>query len=219
MKKLALAITAFSTAFVSLPAKAEEADKLLPNLKLQSGLAKLAAIKKEQLLDYVAHSDTVFHLKRTLHTKPAKKQNNKASLAGSLHPFENKIIFSSSLYIGEKAIGGAKNITAPIRINGHLVSDNQFDIQDLQGRIGDSAAYTGIGINTSDSTRKSWGFNIMVGAMFSQNPEFTIATSERLYSDSLINLENLGSDQLALTEELSQFKITPVFNAGISYRF
>ena len=187
--------------------------------ELQKGLDKLAAVKKEKLLNHVLNSDTFFHLKQTVNKKHTALKNQKASFSGRLHPFENNMVLSTSIYMGDKAVGGAKNITAPITINGSPVHQSQFDTQDFQGKISDSALYTGFGLDTSQPSRHTWGFKIMAGAMISQNPNLTLATSDQLHSDSLVHLEHFSDNSRSLSEELTEFRVTPVVNVGLSFKF
>lgn len=187
--------------------------------ELEEGLEKLAVVKKEKLLSHVLNSDTVFHIKRTVNTKHRSPQNTNSSFSEKIQPFDNGIVISTSIYMGDNAIGGARNITAPVNINGSPVHQSQFDTQDLQGKIGDSAMYTGFGLDTSNNTRHTWGFKLMAGAMISQNPNLTLVTSDELYSDSLVHLEHFSNQSKGLDEELAEFRITPVVNAGLSFKF
>lgn len=220
MKRFALYLGAFS-AFMSV----ETAHAQLPinvptNSSVENSLDKLEANKKKRLIDYVLNSDTVFRIKHSLDKKSSpQKRNGKASAAGDMHPFENNFVVKSALYVGEKAVGGAKNVSSPILAAGQIVPVNQMDTKDLQGRISDSAAYAGLGFDTSKQASNSWGFKLMAGAMLATDPSLTLATSESLYSDVQIHLEHLANKNDDLIDEFSRFKVTPVFNAGISYRF
>ncbi len=141
------------------------------------------------------------------------------SLIADLHPFKNSFVISAGAYIGDKKIEAIGSSATNVEIGGQVFTPEQAGILELNAEMDDVAPFAGLGFDTTFQGEGRWGFKLIAGAIFAGEPELTLVSRDGIFSDDPNFIALVEEERLEIQEELEDFEIIPVVEAGISFRF
>lgn len=140
------------------------------------------------------------------------------------HPMSSAFFISGGVYFGTRELG-VTGTPAPGSIV--EIGDEDFtaaEVGTLTGTLdfGNTAPFVGLGWNTTFTTEGRVGFKFLVGAAFGSDPDATLARTggAPLTPAQQSDLdEDLRQEELEIEDEADGFKIFPVVQLGLAYRF
>ena len=144
------------------------------------------------------------------------------SAFADLHPFQNPFFLSAGIYLGERSVTVDGRANSNVVVGGQTFTPDQFGRLVGDADFGDSAPFLGLGWNNTFRTAGPIGFKIVAGATFGSDPTvdlrreggMTLPPSVQAAVDAEIQAEEDD-----LERELEDFKVLPVLQAGVTYRF
>ena len=139
-----------------------------------------------------------------------------------LHPFQNPFFLSAGAYFGGRTVevSGAPN--RDVVIAGQIVSPPQYGRLVGEADFGDTAPFLGLGWNNTFRTAGPIGFKILAGATFGSDPTVELRREGGTAFPPSVQAQfdaELDRGEQDLENELEDFKLLPVLQAGVTYRF
>lgn len=140
-----------------------------------------------------------------------------------LHPFANPFFVSAGAYFGGREVDlVAQSAGGSVEIGDQIFTAEQAGR--IQGDLsfGDTAPFVGLGWNNTFRTEGRWGFKAVVGAAFGEDPEASLRRTGGVAIpaevQTLLDAE-LRQEERELEEDADDFKVFPVLQVGLTYRF
>jgi hypothetical protein len=135
------------------------------------------------------------------------------------HPFAGVFHVTAGYFSNKNDVFGyAQPQNGSYIINGNTYNASQ--VGNLTGSItfNPGAPYLGIGWNSLGTTSTGFGFEFDLGALFQGSPTAQLSASGSISSNPQFR-SDLAQEQAKLQNDVNFFKIYPVVNVGLSYRF
>ena len=136
-----------------------------------------------------------------------------------MHPFNNSFLVTGGAYFGDKKIDGTGRPTEPVEIGNTVYTPAQIGTLDLDAKADDTAPFLGLGWDNTFRTTGNWGFKIIGGAIFSGEPDVQLTSNGGLFSDDPAFQAELEREEQKIREDIEVFKVYPVVQIGVTYRF
>ena len=139
-----------------------------------------------------------------------------------LHPFQNPFFVSAGAYFGERSVDVTGRPNRNVVIGGQTFTPTDFGRLVGQADFGSTAPFVGLGWNNTFRTAGPIGFKIVAGATFGSDPTVDLRREGGVALPSNIQTAfdaEVAAEERELEEELENFKILPVLQAGVTYRF
>ena len=136
-----------------------------------------------------------------------------------LHPFANSFMVTGGAYFGDKKIEGTGRPTQAVQIGNTVYTPAQIGTLSLDAAADDTAPFIGIGWDNTFRTTGNWGFKIIGGAMFSGEPDVELKSNGGVFSNDPTFLAELEREEQNIREDIEDFKVYPVVQVGVTYRF
>lgn len=136
-----------------------------------------------------------------------------------LHPFRNAFFVSAGAYFGDRGVDLNATPTEPVNIGGATFTPEQ--VGDLTGRIDleSTAPFVGLGYDNTFTRDGRWGLRLLLGAAFGDAPQVDLNASGGTLSDQPAFQERLAQEEREIQDDADDYKILPVAQIGLNYRF
>ena len=140
------------------------------------------------------------------------------------HPTGGAFFVSAGAYFGDRQINVSGTPVAGTTVE---IGDDTFtaaQVGTLAGNMdfGGTAPFVGLGWNNTFTTDNRWGFKLLVGAAFGDDPEATLARAGGAplspADQTRLNAE-LRAEEMEIEEETDGFTVYPVVQLGLSFKF
>ena len=138
-----------------------------------------------------------------------------------LRPFKNSFLLTGGAFLGDKTLDGIAKPLEPVEIGDLVYTPDQIGTLDMTADIGDTSPFVGLGFDSTFQGDGHWGFKLIAGAMFTESPSVTLTSTGGTLSDAEqeIFLQELEKERQNLEDDVEDFKVYPVLQAGLTYRF
>lgn len=141
-----------------------------------------------------------------------------------LHPTGDAFFVSAGVYFGDRKVTVSGTPTAGTTVE---IGDDTFtaaQVGTLNGEMdfGGTAPFVGLGWNTTFTSSRRWGFKVLAGAAFGSDPEASLTRTggSALSPADQARLETeLRNEEIEIEQETDGFKVFPVVQVGLAYRF
>jgi hypothetical protein len=135
-----------------------------------------------------------------------------------VHPFGNSFFLSAGAYIGEKGLALSGTPTANVEVGNQTFTPAEVGTLNMAADLEETAPFVGLGWDTSFENT-GLGFRFLAGAMFTGSPQVNLtATGGSLSNDP--NFQNqLAIEEQNLQDDIDDYEIYPVVQAGITWTF
>lgn len=136
-----------------------------------------------------------------------------------LHPFRNAFFVSGGAYFGDRSVDIDSTPTTPTEIGGVTFTPEQ--IGTLRGSIDleGTAPFVGVGFDNTFTSGGHWGWRVLVGAAFSDEPQVDLASEGGSISDTAEFQAALAVEEADILAEADDYDVLPVVQLGLNYRF
>lgn len=135
------------------------------------------------------------------------------------HPFAGVFMVSIGYFSNKNeidALGQPQN--GSYIINGNTYPASQVGTLTGTVTFNSAAPYLGIGWSTLGTTSTGLGFEFDLGALFQGSPTAQLSANGSLSNNPQFE-SDLAQEQQQLQNDLNHFKVYPVVNFGLTYRF
>ena len=144
------------------------------------------------------------------------------SVFADLHPMNSPLFVSGGVFFGKRMVEVSATTSANQTIGGQVFTPAQFGTLNGQADFGGAAPFLGLGWNNTFRTRGPIGFKIMAGAAFGGDPEVTLSRDGGIPFPAPVQAAfdaERAQEEEDLEQELEDFKVMPVVQVGLTYRF
>lgn len=135
------------------------------------------------------------------------------------HPFGNPFFVSAGAYLGDKTVALTSLPTAPVEIGNVTYTPAQVGILEATAEFNDFAPFAGLGWDTTFRGDRRWGWRVLAGAMFSGEGRVDLVSRGGAFSNDPALLAELAREEADLQDEIDDYQVYPVIQAGITFRF
>jgi hypothetical protein len=135
------------------------------------------------------------------------------------HPTGGGFFVSGGAYFGRRDIHLDATPDSPTQVGGVTFTPEQ--IGSLTGKIEleSNAPFVGLGYDNTFTRGGRWGLRILAGAAFGDGPRVNLDASGGTLSDTPFFQQQLTQEEAEIQEEADNYKILPVVQVGLTYRF
>ena len=134
------------------------------------------------------------------------------------HIFENAFHLTGGVIFNESQIGMSTTPTGSLTIGSTTYTASEIGTISGNLSVEDIVPYIGIGFGNAFGKDKRWGFKTDFGIGFIGSPNIDLSANGTLTSDPAF-LAELANEERQIEEDISDFKIFPIFTFCIFYRF
>ena len=136
-----------------------------------------------------------------------------------LHPFRNAFFVSGGAYFGDRTVDIASTPKRPVSIGGVTFTPEQVGTLNGSLELEGTAPFVGLGFDNTFSSGGHWGWRVLVGAAFGDDPQVDLNASGGTISDTPQFQAQLALEEAEIQEEADDYNILPVLQVGLNYRF
>lgn len=135
------------------------------------------------------------------------------------HPTGGGFFLSAGAYFGSRKVDLDATPDGPTEVGG--VTYTPAQIGTLTGAIDleSTAPFVGLGYDNTFSKDGAWGFRVLAGAAFGDEPEVSLDSSGGTLSNDPTFRQRLTEEEAEIQAEADNYKILPVVQVGLTYRF
>lgn len=135
------------------------------------------------------------------------------------HPTGNAFFVSAGAFLGSRDVNLDATPTTSTTIGG--VSYTPAQIGNLNGKIEleSTAPFVGLGYDNTFTNAGHWGFRLVAGAAFGDAPEVDLNASGGTLSNDPTFQARVRDEEANIQDDADNFKILPVVQAGLTYKF
>lgn len=136
-----------------------------------------------------------------------------------LHPFKNPFFVSAGAYFGDRGVDLNATPTENVNIGGATFTPEQ--VGRLTGRIEleSTAPFLGLGFDNTFTHDGHWGFRLLAGAAFGDAPQVDLNSTGGSLSDEPLFQERVEQEEQDVQQDADNYKVLPVIQMGLNYRF
>lgn len=141
-----------------------------------------------------------------------------------LHPTGGAFFLSAGVYFGDRqvTVSGTPAPGTSVEIGDDTFTAAQVGTLNGEMDFGGTAPFLGLGWNNTFTASRRWGFKFLVGAAFGSDPDATLTRvgGAGLSPADQARLDaELRAEEIEIEEETDGFKVFPVVQLGLAYRF
>ncbi len=136
-----------------------------------------------------------------------------------LHPFSNSFVISAGAYFGDKGLNLAATPGQSYEIDGQIYTPAQVGVLALSAALEETAPFLGLGWDTTFQGDGPFGFKFLAGAMFTGSPAIDLTSTGGTQSGNAAFQQALANEEVALQDEVNDYEVYPVVQAGVTFRF
>jgi hypothetical protein len=135
------------------------------------------------------------------------------------HPTGNAFFVSAGAFLGTRDVNLDATPTTNTDIGGVVFTPAQ--IGNLTGKIEleSTAPFVGLGYDNTFTHPGHWGFRLLAGAAFGDSPQVDLNASGGSLSNDPTFQARLAQEEADIQEDADNFKVLPVVQVGVTYRF
>lgn len=133
-------------------------------------------------------------------------------------PFTNAFIVTAGAYFGDKTLELGATPTQNVEIGNQTFTPAQVGTLSLAADLEKTAPFIGIGWDTTFQG-SGMGFKIIAGAMFTGSPDVELTAAGGSLSNDTNFQNQLAIEEQNLEEDISEFEVYPVLQAGLTFSF
>ena len=136
-----------------------------------------------------------------------------------VHPFRNGFLISGGAYFGDRKIDLDATPTGNVNVGGATFTPAQ--VGTLTGRIDleSTAPFVGFGYDNTFTRGGRLGFRVLAGAAFGDSPQVNLDARGGTLSNDPIFRARLDQEEQEIQSEADDYKILPVVQAGLNFKF
>jgi hypothetical protein len=134
-------------------------------------------------------------------------------------PFGGSFIITGGAYFGEKTLGLTAEPGQTYQIGGQTYSSAQVGTLSGSADLEDTAPFVGLGWDTTFQGNGNIGFKLIAGAMFTGSPDVELTSTGGSLSNDPTFQSNLATEEQNLEDDVDDYKVYPVVQAGLTFRF
>lgn len=134
------------------------------------------------------------------------------------HPFGNGFFLSGGAFIGEKGLSLVATPTSNVEIGSQTFTPAQVGTLHMAADLEETAPFVGLGWDSTFGT-SGIGFRLLAGAMFTGSPQVDLTSTGGSLSNDANFQTQLAAEEQALQDEIDDYEIYPVAQAGLTFRF
>lgn len=137
------------------------------------------------------------------------------------HPFGGSFMLTAGGFFGDKTLDLTADAANTYTIDGQSFTSAQTGTLELHGELEKSAPFVGLGWDTTYTGDGHWGFKFLAGAMFTGSPKVALTSTggTRTPTQDAAFQQALANENLTLKDTVDTFKVYPVVEAGLTFRF
>lgn len=139
-----------------------------------------------------------------------------------LHPMANPFFVSAGAYFGDRTVDLRATANTSAQIGGTVFTAEQIGTLSGQADFGSTSGFLGLGWNNTFYTSGNWGFRAMAGAQIGESPTVRLARTSGIALPAAVQSQldaELRNEERELQEDLEDFRVYPVLQVGVTYRF
>lgn len=141
-----------------------------------------------------------------------------------LHPSGGAFFLSAGVYFGDRqvSVSGTPAPGTTVEIGDDTFTAAQVGTLNGEMDFGSTAPFVGLGWNNTFTASRRWGFKFLVGAAFGSDPDASLTRvggSTLSPADQARFDAELRAEEIEIEEEADGFKVFPVVQLGVAYRF
>lgn len=135
------------------------------------------------------------------------------------HPTGNALFVSAGAFFGDRSVDLDATPTGPTRIGSQTFTPAQ--IGNLTGKIEleSTAPFLGVGYDNTFTHSGRLGFRFLAGAAFGDAPQVDLNASGGTLSNDPTFQQRLIEEEANIQDDADDYKLLPVVQAGLTYRF
>lgn len=135
-------------------------------------------------------------------------------------PFANSFIVTAGAYFGDKSLDLTARPTQNVDVGNQTFTPVQVGTLRANAALEDTAPFIGLGWDsTFQGSGSGLGFKFIVGAMFTGSPDVNMTSSGGTLSNDSNFRAQLAIEEQNLENDISDYEIYPVVQAGVTYSF
>jgi hypothetical protein len=134
------------------------------------------------------------------------------------HPFGNSFFLSGGAFIGEKGLALTATPTANVEIGSQTFTPAQVGTLNMAADLEETAPFVGLGWDTTFEN-PGLAFRFLAGAMFTGSPQVSLTSTGGSLSNDPNLQAQLAQEEQTLQDDINDYEIYPVVQAGITYSF
>jgi hypothetical protein len=137
------------------------------------------------------------------------------------HPLGGSFMLTAGGYIGDKQLDLVSGQASTYTIGGQTFASAQTGELRFKGNLEKNAPFVGLGWDTTYAGDGHWGVKFIAGAMFTGKPDITLTSvgGVRTPAQDVTFQQALRDAQTTLQSEVNDYKVYPVVETGLAYRF
>lgn len=139
------------------------------------------------------------------------------------HPFSGSFRLTGGVIFSRNKVDVDAKANKPVRINGVTYQASQLGSLTGEAEFKSTVPYLGIGWGNVAGKNGNFHFVADIGVLFQGEPDVTLHGSCTPAFQSNPNcqvlLNNVAQEEKELEDEVSDYKVWPVLNIGVAYRF
>lgn len=136
-----------------------------------------------------------------------------------LHPFGGAFMLTAGVYFGDKTLDLTADPQSTYDIGGTTYTSAQVGTLAAHGELESSAPFVGLGWDTTYTGSGPWGFKFIAGVMFTGSPDIQLTSTGGSASSNPTFQQSLRQEEADLANDVDDFKVYPVVEAGVTFRF
>lgn len=134
------------------------------------------------------------------------------------HPFGNSFLITGGAYFGEKTLDLLATPTANVQIGNQTFTPAQVGTLGMAADLEDTAPFVGIGFDTTFEN-PGIALKLIAGAMFTGSPQVDLTSSGGTLANDPNFQTQLALEEQTLQDEINDYEIYPVVQAGLTFSF
>ena len=136
-----------------------------------------------------------------------------------LHPFRNGFLISGGAYFGDRKVDLDATPTGNVNVGGATFTPAQ--VGTLTGRIDleSTAPFVGLGYDNTFTRGGRLGFRLLAGAAFGDAPQVNLDARGGTLSNDPTFRARLDQEEREVQAEADDYKVLPVLQAGLNFKF
>lgn len=135
------------------------------------------------------------------------------------HPTGNALFVSAGAFFGDRSVDLDATPTGNTRIGSQTFTPAQIGTLTGKIELEDTAPFVGVGFDNTFTRGGRLGFRFLAGAAFGDAPQVDLNASGGTLSNDPTFQARLAEEEADIQDDADDYKVLPVIQAGLTYRF